>query len=314
MKISVVITVKNEEAHIVELLHSLQNQTLQPNEVIIVDANSTDSTPLILSEWKKVYSSSFVIRILSKDGNRSVGRNFGISQAKNEWIAITDAGCVPKKKWLAELVKEQAESECMVIAGYAKGITNTNFGKAVVPFVLVMPDAIDPANYLPATRSVLLHRSVWKKMGGFPEWLTVSEDFYFFRKVKTCGISMSFSKHAEVGWYPRNSLVSFFKMLFSFAQWDIRAGVVRLGAVSVLGRYAGGLLLFWIVMKLVGLENTTILFGLLYICYLSGMTVKRLNHVGSGWYFVPLLQVVADGAVILGTVSGIIAKLRAPIV
>ena len=44
MKVSVVIPAYNEEKYIVDCLKALSNQTIAPDEVIVVDNNSTDKT------------------------------------------------------------------------------------------------------------------------------------------------------------------------------------------------------------------------------------------------------------------------------
>ncbi|MGY8920797.1 MAG: glycosyltransferase family 2 protein, partial [Flavobacteriales bacterium] len=45
MKITIIIPVYNEQAHIEHMLGSLVGQTIKPSQVIIVDDNSTDNTP-----------------------------------------------------------------------------------------------------------------------------------------------------------------------------------------------------------------------------------------------------------------------------
>ena len=80
MKVSVCVTTKNErEETIKKLFDALNNQTLKPNEIIIIDAKDYDNC------------------------SRSIGRNIAIKKAKNEIIALTDVGCLPKKDWLEKL-------------------------------------------------------------------------------------------------------------------------------------------------------------------------------------------------------------------
>ena len=52
MKISVVLTTKNEEKNIGNLLESLLNQE-EPYEVLVVDSDSTDKTQDIVKEYSK---------------------------------------------------------------------------------------------------------------------------------------------------------------------------------------------------------------------------------------------------------------------
>ena len=51
MKVSLIATVKNEGEALRPLLDSIIDQTRSPDEVIICDGGSTDSTPAILEEY-----------------------------------------------------------------------------------------------------------------------------------------------------------------------------------------------------------------------------------------------------------------------
>ena len=110
MKISVVVTVYNEEKSIEYLLDSLNNQTMLPDEVIIVDASSKDSTVKTIEEWGEKHRSFPISVIVRKWINRSKARNIGIRKAKNEIIAMTDAGCRADKQWL-KLLAERYKSD-----------------------------------------------------------------------------------------------------------------------------------------------------------------------------------------------------------
>src|SRR3989344_3302200 len=85
-KVSVVVTVFNEQDNLQLLLDALSRQTLKPFEIIIVDGGSTDNTWAILQKNKS-------IRSYKKPGNRSVGRNFAVSRSISPIIAFTDAVC-----------------------------------------------------------------------------------------------------------------------------------------------------------------------------------------------------------------------------
>ena len=53
MKISLITTVLNEEKTIKFLLQSIEVQTKKPDEVVIVDAGSTDQTVQLIKAWQK---------------------------------------------------------------------------------------------------------------------------------------------------------------------------------------------------------------------------------------------------------------------
>ncbi len=53
MKVSLIATVKNEGENLRNLLDSILDQTLLPDEVVICDGGSTDNTCAILEEYQQ---------------------------------------------------------------------------------------------------------------------------------------------------------------------------------------------------------------------------------------------------------------------
>lgn len=92
-RISVIIPVKNEENKIEKCLHAVFSQSLKPHEVIVVDGNSTDNTVK--------NAKNYPVTILYENyGTRAGACHIGIQHAKGEYIAFTDADCIPEKNWL----------------------------------------------------------------------------------------------------------------------------------------------------------------------------------------------------------------------
>ncbi len=309
-QLTVIITVFNEEQTITRLLDSLSHQILQPAEVIFTDGGSTDRTVQLIKTWSK--KQSFPVSVYSQKLNRSQGRNLGIAKAKFNWIAITDAGCIPHRNWLHQLVrplleKKSLNSEYEIIAGYYDSAAQNNFEEAVVPYVLVMPERVNPNDFLPSTRSVLFHKKVWELGGGFDESLELSEDLEFFRRIKKQlpQVKFIFSENAKVSWLPRQNLVEFWQMIHSLAAGDIKAHIYRPKVGLIFGRYGLAIILIglglWFQFSFKWLLTLGV-FGL--ILYSAWATKKNIKYVPHGWYWLPILQIVADMAVMSGTVVG----------
>lgn len=66
------------------------NQTYKPDEVILINNNSTDNTQVVLEEWKLKYPDKIILLNETLNG-ASNARNKGLVQAKNEWIQFLDA-------------------------------------------------------------------------------------------------------------------------------------------------------------------------------------------------------------------------------
>ena len=89
--ISVVIPCYNSEHTIVRALRSIEQQILQPSEVIVVDDASTDNTVATINQYAA--QSTLNIRVIAQpsNGGPSVARNEGWSTATGDFIAFLDA-------------------------------------------------------------------------------------------------------------------------------------------------------------------------------------------------------------------------------
>lgn len=99
MQISVIIPVINGASKIDQCLKAVFAQSLQPLEVIVVDGHSTDGTVGIAQQYP--------VRVVYEDYHTRAGAcQVGVDEAIGEFIAFTDADCIPDKDWLRNLSVE----------------------------------------------------------------------------------------------------------------------------------------------------------------------------------------------------------------
>lgn len=307
MKISFITTVFNEEKTISLLMKSLISQTLMPDEIIIVDAKSSDKTFSILLDNKKKFYKQFPqinFLIFKEKGNRSIGRNFAIRKANSEIIVATDAGCVLHRDWIKNITEKFKNKNVDVVAGYYKSKAQNYFQKSLTPYILVMPDKVNTDNFLPATRSIAFRKNIWKKIGGFNKLYSHNEDYVFARKLKYSGASIFFAKNAIVYWIPRNTFKEAFIMFFRFAYGDAEAKIFRPKVKLIFVRYI--ILLVFLVLIMSYKQNLSYVFCFLFIVYFLWAIFKNYKYVGkiSAFYYLPILQLLSDSAIILGTILG----------
>jgi glycosyltransferase involved in cell wall biosynthesis len=295
MKISLIVTTKNEEQSIDALFDSIQDQTHLPDEVIIADADSTDATIRHIQTYAKRLPLSIIS--LPADANRSVGRNRAIEKAKHEHILITDAGCVLHPEWIERMVKG-FESNVDVVAGFYQGKATNIFERCIIPYVLVMPDKLNIHTFLPATRSMGMKKSVWKAIGGFDEQHRYAEDYEFARKLQEKKYQIKVIPDAIVYWRPRSTLQKFARMIYEHAYGDGYSHTWRPKVWVIYIRYFL-FLSFLLVFPLV----SVLLFGS-YLLYSIAKNYRYVSHWKSCFYL-PLLQVTSDLAVMWGTLQGI---------
>ena len=70
---------------------------------------------------------------------------------------------------------------------------------------------VDPATFLPSSRSVAFRKSAWEAASGYPEWLDYCEDLVFDLALADHGLTCRFAPGAIVRFRPRGSLRGFWK-------------------------------------------------------------------------------------------------------
>src|SRR6185369_5555773 len=278
MKISFITTIFNEEKTIEKFLDSLFSQSLLPYEIVITDGGNDNTSEKIKKYITFAKKKKIVFKYIHKIGNRSVGRNEAVKNATGDIIVCSDSGNILDKKWIENIVKPFKDKSVDVVAGYYKGRPKNIFQKCVIPYALVMPDKVNPDDFLPATRSVAFTKSVWKKVGGFDEKLSHNEDYVFANRLKDNGAKIVFAKDAIVYWLPRNTFKEAFIMMFRFAFGDAESQMSRDKVILVFARY-----LFYVYLAalfvLIKSPFILLLLGGLFVSYIGWSIKKNYRYV-----------------------------------
>jgi glycosyltransferase involved in cell wall biosynthesis len=103
MKTVVVSAVHNEEKHIGKLLESLLAQTRMPDEIVLVDDGSQDSTAEVIERYAQRHP---VIRFIrNSNQGPATSRNIAWRAARSDVVIFTDGDCVPDPDWIEKLME-----------------------------------------------------------------------------------------------------------------------------------------------------------------------------------------------------------------
>lgn len=217
--VSLVIPLRDETETIAALVDSIKRQTFLPEEVVLVDGGSTDGTVEVAA---KLIAGDERFRIIEAgDAMPGRGRNVGVENARNEWIAFTDAGIKLENTWLEKLVEALAEkSGSDVIYGNYAPIKNTFFEKCAV-FAYVAPQGknVIRGKFI---ASALLKKKVWQKVGGFPD-SRAAEDLMFMDAVEKQGFVTAYAPEAMVYWELRPDFLSTFRKFVLYSKYNVWA-------------------------------------------------------------------------------------------
>ncbi|UCG70094.1 MAG: glycosyltransferase [Thermoplasmata archaeon] len=203
MLISIIITVRNEERNLPNLLDSLVTQK-QPIEIIIVDSASEDRTLEIARSYAKRYD---FIKIFEHGGTRGESRNFGGKMAKGDALAFIDGDCIAHHLWINEMREGLEKGD--IVAGKTINIGTKSFEDLdrvelyYKGFDLTYPSC-----------NLTYKKEVFDKIDGFDPWFRTAEDIDLNYRAVDKGSKIIYNENAIVYHRTRSNLLGFFKQAF----------------------------------------------------------------------------------------------------
>lgn len=90
IKVSIIVPVYNVELYLEKCLLSLVHQTLQEIEIIVVNDGSKDNSQEVIEKFQQEYPTK-IFGFSKENGGLSDARNFGIDQAKGQYLGFVDS-------------------------------------------------------------------------------------------------------------------------------------------------------------------------------------------------------------------------------
>lgn len=172
--VSVIVATRNNHITLDACLASILGQTYEPIELIVVDRNSTDGTRAI--------ARFYTPHVFNCGPERSTQRNFGVSKASGQYVAIIDSDM--------ELTPHVIQ-DCVDVMQYhhqARGviIPEESFGvgfwaacKRLERSFYHGNDTIEAARFFP--------KAVFEQVGGYDDGLVSGEDWDLSTRVRALG-------------------------------------------------------------------------------------------------------------------------------
>jgi len=189
--ICVVIPVRDNDKYLLKIFHGVDNQSLLPREIVIVDSSSNNKISNLINEW----NGAVPIKYIKVDSAYPGGaRNIGVEIAKSEWIAFLDSTTVPEYDWLERCVEMAIEKKADFVAGLALFEADTYFKK----LLRATSYGCRPYGTLPGS---LIKKEIFKKSGGFIPSIRSSEDVEWTERIKSMRLKTAAIKDPVTKYY-----------------------------------------------------------------------------------------------------------------
>jgi len=224
--VSIIIPTLNAGVKLGELLDVLDAQTIEAQEIIIIDSGSNDGSAEVAESH-----GCKLIRINKDDFDHGTARNLGVSQTDSEFVVFLTQDAVPADEhMIAELIKPM-QADANIAICYGRQLPSHNAG----PLERFAREFNYPAKSALKTRDDIdtlglrtffcsnccsaVRHSTFDKLSGFKNDIIVNEDMLFAAKVIIQGYSVYYSAAAKVYHSHPFSLSKTFKRYFNIGRF-----------------------------------------------------------------------------------------------
>jgi len=125
--ISFIILTFNEEKNIKKILTRLEKIKIKNSEILVIDSESTDKTPLIIKQMRNKIKNLFLFQIKREEFDFGETRNFAVKKAKGKYICFISADAYPLfTNKIIKYLKEDFSIDKKVVCVYGKQIPYPN--------------------------------------------------------------------------------------------------------------------------------------------------------------------------------------------
>lgn len=277
MKYSLIIPVYNRPDEVDELLESLQTQTLQDFEVIVVE----DGSSIPCKEVVEKYAKSLDIKYYEKS-NSGPGqtRNYGAERAQGEFLIVLDSDCVLPPGYMQAVEDELKREECDAFGGPDRAHDSFTPVQKAISYSMTSffttggirggKKQMDKKFY-PRSFNMGIRRSHYQQLDGFSA-MRFGEDIDFSIRIYKSGARCRLFPEAWVWHKRRTDLKKFFKQVHN-------SGIAR---INLFKRHPESL-------KLVHLLPMVFTLGVAFLlaCFLAGIMLFNFgpDHMNKSFGF-----------------------------
>ena len=318
MKVSIIITARNEEKYLPMLFEDILNQTfpLQNIEVVLMDSNSTDNTRLVMEEFKKNNEILSVQIVTNERQIQAAGFNEGVKHATGDVVLKIDA----HSRIPADFVQKNVDeilAGAYVCGGNRPTVVDSadDFSKTLH---IVEESALGSsiANYRKSDvkRKVnsifhgMYRKEVFDKVGLADERLLRTEDNEFHYRVRKAGYDIIFNPEIESYQYIRPTFTKMIQQKFANGYWIGLTSHVCRDCLSLFhfgpGVFVATLLVLMMLTLVSFVPLLTVVF--LYLLAVLGLSIFQISKqkFNPTLLLIPFIMIAIHFAYGVGTIKG----------
>lgn len=318
MKVSIIITARNEEKYLPMLFEDILNQTfpLQNIEVVLMDSNSTDNTRLVMEEFKKNNEILSVQIVTNERQIQAAGFNEGVKHATGDVVLKIDA----HSRIPADFVQKNVDeilAGAYVCGGNRPTVVDSadDFSKTLH---IVEESALGSsiANYRKSDvkRKVnsifhgMYRKEVFDKVGLADERLLRTEDNEFHYRVRKAGYDIIFNPEIESCQYIRPTFTKMIQQKFANGYWIGLTSHVCRDCLSLFhfgpGVFVATLLVLMMLTLVSFVPLLTVVF--LYLLAVLGLSIFEISKqkFNPTLLLIPFIMIAIHFAYGVGTIKG----------
>jgi len=216
--ISIIIPIRNHSIPLSRVLSSINNQSLAPHEVVIVDSSTDNAVCELISNFDGVFP---ILYHCEQNTYPGKARNIGVGLAKSDWIAFLDSKTIPDVDWLERYQHLVMSYHADVVFGVTQFYAETPFQKTLRAATYGMIGH----HTVPGT---LINKKVFTDSGGYLEHVRMGEDIEWRERLINNGLNIHKPDEPVVTYHdlPHN-LSSTLKKYLTSAYHTARLNILR---------------------------------------------------------------------------------------
>lgn len=176
--LSVIIPVYNRESKLPKTLDSILSQTRMPDELILVDNNSSDNSKSVCKSYiEKFLSKNTSVTILSeKKPGAAAARNKGLKEASGEWIMFFDSDDIMESGHIQRAVTTLASRPDAELIGWDIRYRSLSGRNDIKSFPVNDYHWNNVMHGMLSTQRFMARKSLFEKAGGWDDKIRFWDD------------------------------------------------------------------------------------------------------------------------------------------